>query len=792
LQIAADNLGAELIYVINAAGDCVASSNADTPGTSIGTNYADRAYFGQIRAGHPGHQYAMGRTTKSPGLYFAYWVIDKGQFLGGVAVKRDISKLGYWTDQANAFISDSNGVIIMASNKNLQFHTLPNAPVINFPVEKMLMQYNRSVFEPLSLTAWTDAKFPAVVRIADDELPSVLASRSFPEDSITVHVPRKLEQLEHLRIEKFMLLVLLATTGSMLIISGSAITLFLRESRKTEADLRVAATAFESQEGMLITDANYVILRVNHAVSLITGYASEELLGKTPSVFKSGRHDAGFYAAMWESITKSGLWEGELWNRRKNGEIYPEYITITAVKNEDGAVVNYVATFSDKTTSKAAAEEIRHLAFFDPLTQLPNRRLMIDRLQQALMSNIRSYREGALLFIDLDNFKVLNDTLGHDFGDMLLQQVAQRLKSCVREGDTVARFGGDEFVVMLENLSEQSLEAAEQTEAIGQKILATLNQPYQLGKYEHRSTPSIGVTLFGVQKHSMDELLKQADIAMYQAKKAGRNTLCFFDPQMQNTINAHAEMEGELRLALVNKEFQLYYQMQVDSSRHAIGAEALIRWVHPERGFVSPAQFIPLAEDTGLIVPIGQWVLETACAQLSAWQKNAATRDLVLAVNVSAKQFRQPDFVNQVRENVQRFSIRPNLLKLELTESMLLDNIDGIIATMNGLKEIDVRISLDDFGTGYSSLQYLKRLPLSQLKIDQSFVRDIAIDSSDKAIVSTIIAMSKSLNLDVIAEGVETDEQWQFLINAGCNLHQGYLFGKPLPIDEFGESLKWS
>jgi diguanylate cyclase (GGDEF)-like protein/PAS domain S-box-containing protein len=789
LQISADNLGADLIYIINAAGDCVAASNADSSGSPVGSNFADRIYFPQIHAGHSGHQYAMGRTTNSPGLYYAYPVLEKGKFLGGAIIKRDISKLSYWTNQVNAFISDSYGVIVMAPDKNLQFHTMPGSTVDKLTVDKILKQYNRSGFEPLLLTPWSDERFSAAVRIADDELPSVLASKSFPEDSITVHVPRKLEQLENLKIERFMLFILLATTGSMLIITASATMLFLRESQKTNADLRVAATAFESQEGMLITDANQIILRVNQAVSTISGYATEELLGQNPRIFKSGHHDAGFYTAMWECIKNSGVWEGELWNRRKNGEVFPVYMTITEVKSEEGIVMNYVATFSDKTTSKAAAEEIRNLAFFDPLTQLPNRRLMIDRLQQALAFNLRSNREGALLFIDLDNFKVLNDTLGHDFGDMLLRQVAQRLKSCVREGDTVARFGGDEFVVMLDDLSEHRLEAAAQTEAIGQKILASLNETYQLDTTEHHSSASIGATLWGVQKHSIDELLKQADIAMYQAKKAGRNTLCFFDPQMQNSINAHAEMAAELHLALEKNQFQLHYQIQVNNFRQPIGAEALIRWAHPERGFVSPAQFIPLAEDTGLIVPIGKWVLETACAQLLAWQKNATTRDLVLAVNVSAKQFRQPDFVEQVREVVQRYSIRPSLLKLELTESMLVDNIEGIIATMNGLKEIDVRISLDDFGTGYSSLQYLKRLPLSQLKIDQSFVRDIALDSSDKAIVSTIIAMSKSLNLNVIAEGVETDEQWQFLIQAGCELHQGYLFGKPVPIEQLEASL---
>ena len=439
---------------------------------------------------------------------------------------------------------------------------------------------------------------------------------------------------------------------------------------------------------------------------------------------------------------------------------------------------------------KASESEIQSLAFYDSLTHLPNRRLLLDRLKQALASSMRSGREGALLFIDLDNFKTLNDTLGHDMGDLLLQQVAQRLQTCVREGDTVSRLGGDEFIVMLDDLSEESIEAAEQTESVGEKIIAELNHPYQLDVHEYRSTPSIGATLFGRHQQSADELMKQADIAMYQAKKAGRNTLRFFDPHMQDTINERAILEDELHAALVKHEFQLYYQIQVGSSDRVLGAEALIRWNHPTRGTVSPLQFIPLAEETDLILPIGQWVLETACAQLKSWQENPLTRDLVLAVNVSAKQFRQPVFVAQVKSIVQRFAIDPKLLKLELTESLLLETIEDTIATMNALNEIGVQFSLDDFGTGYSSLQYLKQLPLDQLKIDKSFVRDLVTDNSDKAIVRTIIAMANSLSLNVIAEGVETDDQRQRLFNKGCNNYQGYLFSRPLPIEEFELLLK--
>lgn len=564
----------------------------------------------------------------------------------------------------------------------------------------------------------------------------------------------------------------------------------ITERKIVEAEIRLAATAFEAQEGMLITDANRNILRVNRAFSEITGYAAEEVIGKNPRILSSGRHDASFYAAMWEGINRTGAWKGEIWNRRKSGEIYPERLTITAVKDHRGDVVNYVASLADITMRKAAEDEIRSLAFFDPLTRLPNRRLLLDRLQQALVAGSRNGKTGALLFLDLDNFKNLNDTLGHDIGDMLLQQVAQRLETCVRQGDTVARLGGDEFVVMLEELSSEPIEAASQTEFIGWKIISTLNKPYLLGKYEAHSTPSIGATLFDGRPQIMDDLFKQADIAMYQAKKAGRNTLRFFDPKMQDTLNTRATLEAGLRKALEREQFHLYYQIQVDSDRNPLGAEVLIRWLHPERGLISPVAFIPLAEETGLILPIGQWVLETACAQLQSWQHNRLTRDLTLSVNVSAKQFRQIDFVSQVQQAVKRNSINPKLLKLELTESMLQESIDETISIMSALKQIGVRFSLDDFGTGYSSLQYIQRLPLDQIKIDQSFVHDLSIGSDEKAIVGAIIAMANSLELEVIAEGVETEEQRRLLLQKGCAHYQGYLFSKPVPIEQFEALLK--
>jgi diguanylate cyclase (GGDEF)-like protein/PAS domain S-box-containing protein len=562
------------------------------------------------------------------------------------------------------------------------------------------------------------------------------------------------------------------------------------ERKQAEIELRIAATAFESQEGMLVSDTNNNILRINSAFSAITGYSPEDVVGKNPHIFQSGQHDASFYAAMWKSINDTGAWQGEVWNRRKSGEVFPEYLTVTAVKDQNNIVSNYVATLTDITLRKEAVDKIERLAFYDPLTGLPNRRLLQDRLKPALASSHRSGLQGALLFIDMDNFKTLNDTLGHDMGDLLLQQVAKRLESCMREGDTVARLGGDEFVVMLEDLSEQTLEAATQTEVIGNKILTILNLPYQLATYEYRSTPSIGAVLFNGQEQLSEELLKQADIAMYQAKASGRNALRFFDPQMQASITARVALEEDLRLALGGDQFILYYQPQVSHNYQIIGAEVLIRWQHPVRGLVSPVDFIPLAEESNLILAIGQWVLKTACDQIKIWESSVQRQHLQLAVNVSSRQFYQKDFVEQVAQILSQNAINPNKLKLELTESLVLDDIEDTIFKMNALRKIGVRFSMDDFGTGYSSLSSLKKLPLDQLKIDQSFVRDISIDQDDTIIVETIIAMANKLNIEVIAEGVETETQRAFLEQHDCQLFQGYLFSKPVPIEQFELLLK--
>lgn len=456
----------------------------------------------------------------------------------------------------------------------------------------------------------------------------------------------------------------------------------------------------------------------------------------------------------------------------------------TPMRDVDGKLYGVLGIARDITRRKAAEDEIRHLAFYDSLTELPNRRLLLDRLQHALSTCGRHGRKGALLFIDLDNFKLLNDASGHDKGDLLLREVAQRLRQCCRASDTVARFGGDEFVVLLEGLAERIGEAATLAEHVGEKVLASLSRIYDLAGIEYHTTSSVGVTLFGEGRLSADDLLRQADMAMYKAKDAGRNALCFFDSNMQDKVRARTELEADLRQALRQDEFVLHYQPQVDDSGRVTGVEALVRWQHAQRGLVSPADFIPLAEESGLIMRIGYWVLQTACAQLRQWSQCPGLANLSIAVNVSARQFRSPHFVDELQGLLQETGADASKLKLELTESMLLDNVEDTIDKMILLQEIGVAFALDDFGTGYSSLFYLKRLPICQLKIDRSFVRDVLTEPQDAAIAHAIVVLGQSLSLRVIAEGVETVAQRDFLASIGCHAYQGYLFSKPLPVEQ--------
>ena len=537
-----------------------------------------------------------------------------------------------------------------------------------------------------------------------------------------------------------------------------------------------------------LSDGRY--LEANDGFTRLFGWTREQVLGKTSRDLGIWHHWEDRQLLM-HAMQKSGHCESlEVEFLTREGKVITSLVSANALTLDGEPCM--LAVTHDITERKLAQDQIHNLAFTDALTGLSNRRLLMDRLQQALVASVHQQRQGALLLVDLDGFKSLNETLGHDKGDALLQQVAAHLLTCVCEGDTVARLGGDEFVVVLEYMTRNPHDAAAQAEVIGEKILMALNQQYQFDGATHHSTASIGVTLFGAGSESAVEPLKRAELAMYQAKAAGRNTLRFYDPQMQAAVNARVALEAALRDALLKEEFKLHYQAQVSDDKKVLGVEALLRWQDPRRGMVSPAEFIPVAEESGLILPIGQWVIEVACAQLVSWAARKDTDHLSIAVNVSARQFHQPDFVDQVLTVLKRSGARPDRLKLELTESLLVLDIEGVIAKMNVLKGIGVGFSLDDFGTGYSSLSFLKRLPLDQLKIDQSFVRGILLDPDDAAIAKMVIALADSLGLSVIAEGVETEAQRDFLADLGCHNYQGYLFGRPQPGEEFELSLKSS
>jgi diguanylate cyclase (GGDEF)-like protein/PAS domain S-box-containing protein len=543
------------------------------------------------------------------------------------------------------------------------------------------------------------------------------------------------------------------------------------------------------QSVIVALDTEGRISMVNPFGCELLGYRADELVGRNwfetclPQPAGSEAVLRYFRRLMLGEIAPEEYFENELVTRDGRHVLIAWHNAL--LRDGEGRIIGALSAGEDITVRRAAEEEVHSLAFFDPLTGLPNRRLLLDRLQQSMVASARSDRHRALFYLDLDRFKVLNDTLGHDIGDRLLVEVATRLRSCVREIDTVSRLGGDEFVVLLEQLSGDRDEAARQASAVGDKIIARLREPCDLSVDTYRGTTSVGVALFIGQEASVEELLKRADLAMYQAKAAGRNTLRFFDPEMQANLSAHAVLEKELRHAIVDAEFVMHYQPQVDAMGTCVGVEALLRWQHRERGQIPPNEFIPVAEETGLIVPIGRWVLHHACQRLKAWESDPATAPIAIAVNVSARQFREAGFIDDVLDLVEFSRINPRRLKIEITESMLVDDIDEVVAKMSALQAIGVNFALDDFGTGYSSLSYVKKLPLDQLKIDRSFVRDVLVDPNDAAICRAIIALGQTLGLETIAEGVETDAQWDFLTAGGCTLAQGYHFARPMPEAEF-------
>jgi diguanylate cyclase (GGDEF)-like protein/PAS domain S-box-containing protein len=532
------------------------------------------------------------------------------------------------------------------------------------------------------------------------------------------------------------------------------------------------------------------IVFANKAFETQTGYGREEVMGQTAHLLLELEPAMVKLREMSWALQRNRKARTEMEVRRKNQTSFWVELEVVAVQAQEEVVTHWVAVGRDITQRKNAEDMIRHLALYDTLTDLPNRQLLMERLQNALFQSARSGQHGALMFIDLDNFKILNDTLGHHVGDQLLKLVAVRLKKSVRKTDTVARLGGDEFVVMVDDLSTDPKTATQKLRALADKVLATLREPFQVAGHQHHATSSIGVAAFLGQKDDVVELLKQADLAMYQAKSLGRNNVCFFDPELQARMGASAAISADLRVGLAEQQFVVYYQPQVDRQGVVVGVEALVRWQHPKRGLVMPGDFIPVAEDTGMILPLGQWVMETVCHQLAVWAKCPQTAHLCAAVNVSVPQFRHPNFVDMVVDAIEAAGIAPNRLKLELTESLLADRMEITIQKMGLLKSLGVTLALDDFGVGYSSLSMLKRLPLNQLKIDKGFVDDVLTDPNDAAISRAIISLAQSLDLQVVAEGVETQAQYDFLAYQGCDQFQGYLFARPLPLEAFEAYLR--
>ncbi|MGZ5058832.1 MAG: EAL domain-containing protein, partial [Methylobacter sp.] len=554
----------------------------------------------------------------------------------------------------------------------------------------------------------------------------------------------------------------------------------ITKHKQTEVELRIAATAFELQDAMLVTDANNVILKVNQAFTQITGYSAQEVIGRNPNFLSSGQHDKAFYDAMWESINRTDAWQGEIWNRRKNGEVFPEWLIITAVKEPDASsdqVNNYVASFSDITSRKAAEEEIKQLAFYDPLTQLPNRRLLQERLKHSIEVERRDGKRLALLMLDLDRFKAVNDSLGHSAGDELLQQVAVRISARLRDMDMVARLGGDEFVVLLEDIAH-----AEDAARVAAEIILVLSKPFPLlQNNDVQIGASIGISLYPEHGSSYETLMDHADAALYQAKDQGRGCYAYFSEDQTIAARERIALETRLRRAIEQEELRVFYQPQVDiESGRIVGAEALVRWQNPTEGLIPPLRFIPIAEETGLILEIGAWVLRETCRQGKQWLDQGLP-PLTLAVNVSPQQFRRGDISTLVATTLNETGFPAECLELEMTESGLMENHNDVMALLNKLRSQGIRLAIDDFGTGFSSLAYLKHFPLDVLKIDKSFIDDIPHLQDDMEIAATIIAMGHILGFKVLAEGVETPEQLAFLKKKKCNLYQGYILSPPVP-----------
>jgi diguanylate cyclase (GGDEF)-like protein/PAS domain S-box-containing protein len=572
----------------------------------------------------------------------------------------------------------------------------------------------------------------------------------------------------------------------MLLEIGSSIIGIVLNRNQYQESLRQFEKVFEgSEQGIMVTDARHVILSVNPAFTKMLGFTLDDVKGKTPKILSSGLHDASFYRNLWQSIAHFGHWRGEIWNRRKNGEVFPEWISISEVKNAAGEVSHYVGTFSDISDLKSAQKEIQYLSSHDALTGLPDIALFRDRLENAISIASAANSKIGLLALNLDNFKFLNDSLGYASGDKLLRLFAERLKACLRDTDSICRHGGDEFIILLNNMQDD-----DSISYIVDTLLNEISSPFAFAGSNISTSCSVGVAVYPTDGNDFEKLFGRARKAMSQAKEEGRNTARFFTEKLNNDSLHYLNIAYGLREALAQHQFELHYQPQISlNSAQVIGAEALIRWQHPQNGLQPPAQFISIAEQTGLIVDIGAWVIEEACRQAMEWQKNGLPA-LSMAVNVSAVQFRRGNLDKVIIKALEKTGLEPRLLELELTESILVEDIDHLLAQLDVLKKLGVKLAIDDFGTGYSSLAYLKKFNIDRLKIDQSFVRDINTDPNDAAIVRAIVQMAHTLNLDVIAEGVEDEAMLKHVRESGCDEVQGYFFSRPLPAQTFEAFIK--
>ena len=904
------SLHADLIYVVNAAGDCIAASNAGTSGSPVGSNYAERDFFSMNRKGQNGMQYAVGKTTHIAGLYFSSPIMVDGRFMGAVVAKIDVPSLSFLISKLNAFVTDENGVIILAHDKVLEMSALAGKPVFSMTDKQKFDRYRKHSLPELPIASWDNGQFPALLRIQEKNIPYVMAAEKIPEYGMSVHVDNEVSAIQTLMRDSYWFAFLLGLAGTVLILIDNGIALYLASSRKSQALLKeqknqletflqaaqdgihvldsdnhltlvndafcrmmgytreemlgmnpsqwdanhsdekireirarvmeqgaltfetmrrrkdgqlinveISAVAVEvnhqkliycaerdisdrkrieeelqlaalvmknSSDGMVVTDADNRIIAVNLACTSITGYSLEELKGKNPKIFSSGKHDRAFYQKMWDAIEGAGHWQGEVCDRRKNGDLHVKWLTINTVLNDDASVHRYVALFSDITEKKRSEEMIWKQANFDTLTELPNRRMFLDRLQMEVKKLDRSRKTLALLLIDLDQFKEVNDTLGHAVGDNLLKEAASRILSCVRDSDTVARLGGDEFTVILPGLADSS-----SVENVTQKIISRLAEPFHLENEVVYVSASVGITIYPNDANNIEELMKNADQAMYVSKKNGRNRLSYYTHSLQEVAQKRLRLTGDLRNALAENQLRVVFQPIVALSSGRIHkAEALLRWHHPERGIVSPLDFIPLAEETGLIHSIGDWVFKESAGWAKRWSSQYDD-EFQVSVNKSPVQFRMEGngFSSTWAGYMQKLDLPGKNLVVEITEGLLLNAETEVTDKLLRFRDAGIQVAIDDFGTGYSSLSYLKKFDIDYLKIDQSFVRNLSSDEDDVALCEAIIVMAHKLGLKVIAEGVETEQQRVILLDAGCDYAQGYLFSKPVPPEQLEELL---